>query len=456
MEILNSVSNMRQVLSPTATHDSWDEPCLREKSSVSSRAAYSENAKHQLSSDRLPSFSSGKLNPVKEFCHQGVESPAVASRTRIEEANDRLSVLRDGSRSKVPSTQGSSQISGAVHSKNVVPQSERQRTTKEDRMSSLRSQASDDQMVERHSCYKKHEHEEFLSATRDQYLALSIDTSSSESFESGLMDAMKNAPENVYAQSNSPKVSFADDLTDSESSNRSSVSSRRDRDILSCISSPASRSILKTRSKIKNIKSSPQAVAFADNLTDGEDSSYGSVQRLSIEVHLRDKKNKNHLLNYQPWIDRRIVGEFPDASSHVSSSTVSTRPLPPPPARAESGDNTQLLDNLIPVTGSTSISSSEAPLSTKVAAEGGEDELEIPKVFSASSVSPGVPIVTADSVTNVPVVEAGSVSTGTLQHSRLQLTVSASILRCEGPPPTDIEFQRNPMKTNTPSIHVRK
>ena len=67
-------------------------------------------------------------------------------------------------------------------------------------------------------------------------------------------------------------------------------------------------------------------------------------------------------------------------------------------------------------------------------------EQQVPKVYSASSLASGVPVVKANSVSNVPVVEAGSVSTRSRQKGHFQLATSASILHCEGPSPTAIEY----------------
>ena len=67
------------------------------------------------------------------------------------------------------------------------------------------------------------------------------------------------------------RVSFADALTDTESSDQSSA---KDRDILSASTAP-SRSILKTNGRDKSKRSKHQFshVIFADRLTDSEESS---------------------------------------------------------------------------------------------------------------------------------------------------------------------------------------
>ena len=439
--LLSSVSSPRQIFSPTSKHDSWDERGLREKSSVPSRAAYSENDRYEPSSGQLASLSAEHWDRSKESRLKKEETFGSLRAEQIEEAAwndpktmpDRLSLVRDAGPPKLPSRDNSAQISRAALSENSITLSERKRTTHNDRMTLMRSNVLDDQSVHSRSYSKTSARDEFsLPRARIPDLA-----SSTASLESGLMTAMKNAPVNSYENSDFARVSFADELTDNDSSSASSVGSCKDREIVySNNFSPTSRSILKTRNKVKNSSNNSYLfhVAFSDNLTDSDDSSSRSTQRLSIEEHLRDKRNKNHLLNYQPWIDRRIIGEIPDARALVSSSSTATRPRAPP---IDCANSIAMADSAL---ADSSRSSQSKVASASFVGEGVGNK--VPFVVSARLLTPGVPIVTADSITNIPVVEAESVSTGTLQQtkSRLQPTAHPCSLRCEGPPPTDIAF----------------
>ena len=285
---------------------------------------------------------------------------------------------------------------------------------------------------------------------------------SSVSSKSELMSAMQSAAR-YHERPSYPQVSFADALTDQSAC--SSGLSLHSRSHAPSNASP-SRSILKSQKKNEQLSNYQSwHVAFADHLT-SEDESSGltpqPVQYMSPTKRIRDKKFKNHLLNYQPWIDRKIQDNSSAyslaAGSDQSSQQQVVRPPPPRPTRREHYVGHLRSAHAVPVVSAINSLSFPPPESALIV-----PTVSASSVESAANFGGAIPVVDANSsstnsiidesvlqscnspmVAGVPVVPGGSVSTATLRNhpDGVVLVTAPSMVHNNdyAPPPATIEY----------------